>query len=231
MTTVTSVTSESKEVVTNGNETFQLLSDYPASESDIILRSHDSHTFRVPKLYIVNSSKSPLFRELFSNPSDLANVEKQESLPVVKLDENAATVHSLLTFILPVAPILPTTTEKVMELLAVTQKYKMETVLIHIRGAISRQDPPFIRPETAFHDFFLAQKHGLHQEAIQAARLTLRFSMSFEDLEDKLEVMPGLGTYLRELWEYHERVRTDLKSALPEFRDSGLPDEVKGLHC
>ncbi|KAH8985659.1 hypothetical protein EDB86DRAFT_2833071 [Lactarius hatsudake] len=39
------------------NETFRF--DYPGS--DIILRSCDSHNFRVPKLYIVNSS--PVLRE------------------------------------------------------------------------------------------------------------------------------------------------------------------------
>ncbi len=55
--------------------------------------------------------------------------------------------------------------------------------------------------------------------------------MSVEDMEDKVEFMPGLGAYLRELWKYHERVRTDLKLALPEFRDSGIPDEVKDLQC
>jgi hypothetical protein len=118
-----------------------------------------------------------------------------------------------------------------MELLAVAQKYQMDSVLSHIRGIIARQDPPFIRPETAFHIYFLAQKHELHQEAVQAARVTLRLPMTIEDLGDKLE-FPGMtGAYLHELWKYHQRVRTDLKSGVLEFRNSGLPDDVKGLRC
>jgi hypothetical protein len=220
-------TTESNEVVSD--ETLHF--DYPGS--DIILRSCDTHDFRVPKLYIVNSS--PVLRELIrrvSNTSDIPNDEEPKPLPVVELRESkATTLYSLLTFIFPVTPILPSTAEKIMELLVVAQKYQMDSALSHIRGAIARQDPPFTRPETAFHHYFLAQRHGLHQEAVQAARVTLRFSRDMEDLGDKLE-FPGMtGTYLHELWTYHERVRNDLKSGLLEFRSSGLPDDVKVLLC
>ena len=118
-----------------------------------------------------------------------------------------------------------------MELLAVAQKYEMSSVMSHIRGAISRQDPPFLRSETAFHIYFLAQQYGLHHEAVQAARFTLRLPMIIEGLGDKLD-FPGMtGTFLHELWKYHEKVRNELKSALLEFRNTGLPDDVKGLTC
>ncbi|KAI9445829.1 hypothetical protein BJY52DRAFT_1127971, partial [Lactarius psammicola] len=185
--------------------------DYPGS--DIVLRSGDSHNFWVPKLYI--DICSPVLRKLIisvSNPSDVPNGEEQEPLPVVELPESKATLYNLLTFIFPVAPVLPSTAEKIMELLSVAQKYQMDSVLAHIRGAIARQDPPFIRPETALHVYFLSQQHELRQEALQAARVTLRLSMVIEDLGDKLE-FPGMtGAYLYELWNYHQRVRTDLKS-------------------
>ncbi|KAI9445825.1 hypothetical protein BJY52DRAFT_1127979 [Lactarius psammicola] len=203
--------------------------DYP----DIVLRSCDSHDFRVPKLYIVICS--PVLRDLIqsvSNASDVPNGGGEHApLPVVKLPESKATLYNLLTFIFPVTPILPSTPEKIMELLAVAQKYQMDSVLAHIRGAISRQDPPFIRPETAFRIYFLAQQHGLHQEARQAARVTLRLPMTIESLEDKLE-FPGMtGAYLYELWNYHLRVRTDLKSGIVGFKNSCLPDNVKHLRC
>jgi len=117
-----------------------------------------------------------------------------------------------------------------MELLAVAQKYEMNSVLSHIRG-ICRQDPPFLRSETAFHVYFLAQQYGLHHEAAQAARVTLYLPMTFEGLEDMLD-FPGMtGAYLHELWKYHEQVRTELQSVVPEFRRSGLPDDVKSLMC
>ncbi|KAH9058206.1 hypothetical protein EDB87DRAFT_1685531 [Lactarius vividus] len=204
--------------------------DFPGS--DIVLRSYDSYDFRVLKLYIVICS--PVLRELIqdvSNTSDVPNGEKQEPLPVVELPESKETLYSLLTFIFPVTPVLPSTTDKIMELLSVAQKYQMDSVATHIRGAISRQDPPFLRPESALHVYFLAQEYELRQEALQAARVTLRLSMTIEDLGDKLE-FPGMtGAYLHELWKYHQQVRTDLKPSVLEFRNSGLPDNVTVLHC
>ena len=219
-------TLESNEVVSDESLHFDYLG------SDIILRSCDSHNFRVPKLYIVNSS--PILRELIqniSNTSGVPNGEEQEPLPVIKLRESKAILYSLLTFIFPVTPILPSTAEKIMELLAVAQKYQIDSALSHIRGTIARQDPPFTRPETALHIYFLAQEHGLRQEALEAARVTFRLSMTIEGLGDKLEFRGMTGAYLHELWKYHGRVRTDLKSVLPEFRKSGLPDVVKDLRC
>ncbi|KAF8263767.1 hypothetical protein EI94DRAFT_1703771 [Lactarius quietus] len=206
--------------------------DYPGA--DTVLRSSDSHNFHVPKIYIVNSS--PVLRELViqsvSNSSDAPSGEEQEPLPVVKLPESGLTLHSLLTLIFPVAPILPSTPEKIMELLGAAQKYQLGSVSSHIRGIIgARKDPPFVLPETAIRIYFLAQQHQLHQEALQAAQVTLQLSMTIEDLGDKLD-FPGMtGAYLYELWKYHERVRTDLKSSILEFRNSGLPDDVKQLRC
>ena len=225
MPTVLPKTTAPNDVVSN--ETFRF--DYPGA--DIILRSCDSHDFRVPKLYIVNSS--PVLRELLrtvSITSGVANGEEQEPFPVVKLSESGAILHSLLTFVFPVAPILPSTTENIMKLLAVAQKYQMDSVLTHVRGVVALQDPPFILPETALHVYFLAQKYELHQEVLRAARNTLRLStMTIEDLDDKIDFMPG--AYLRELWKYHERVRKDLASSLLGFRKFGLRDIAKDLHC
>ncbi|KAN0137921.1 hypothetical protein V8E53_004405 [Lactarius tabidus] len=206
--------------------------DYPGS--DIVLRSCDSHNFHVPKFYFINSS--PVLRELIvqtvSNTSDITNGEGPVSLLVVSLPESRATLYYLLTFIFPVEPILPSTSEKIMGLLAVAQKYQMKSVLSHIRGIIgARKDPPFIRPETALHIYFLAQQQGLRQEAVQAARVTLRLPMVLEDLVDKLEFSDMTGVYLYELWKYHEHIRTDLKSGVPEFRNSRLPEGVKALRC
>ena len=205
--------------------------DYPGS--DIVLHSCDSFNFHVPKLYIVNSS--PVFRELIirsvSDTSGGPSGEEQEPFPVVNFPESGATLYSLLTFIFPVDSVFPSTSEKIMELLAVAQKYQMHSVLNHIRGVISRMDPPFICPDTALHIYFLAREHELHHEAIQAARVTLRFSITIEDLGDKLD-FPGLtGAYLHDLWRYHKQVRDDLKSGVLEFRSSGLPDGVKQLRC
>jgi hypothetical protein len=203
--------------------------NYPGS--DIVLRSRDSYNFPLPKFNIVICS--PVLQDLIesvSNTSDVLNGEER-SLPVVEIPESRGTLYHLLTFVFPVAAVLPPTTEKIMELSAVAQKYEMHSVLTHIRGTISLQDPPFLRPETAFHIYFLSQQYGLHQEAVQAARVTLRLPMNIERLGDKLDFSGMTGTYLHELWKYHEKVRNELKSALLEFRNSGLPDDVEGLTC
>ncbi|KAH8985650.1 hypothetical protein EDB86DRAFT_2833064 [Lactarius hatsudake] len=180
--------SEPNEVVSD--ETLHF--NYPGS--DIVLRTSDSHDFRVPKLNV--DICSPVLRKLIrsvSNPPDILN----GALPVVGLPERKATLYSLLTFIFPVAPVLPSTAKNIMELLAVAQKYQMDS------------------------------EHELPQEALQAARVTLRLPMTIESLGDKLD-FPGMtGAYLHELWKYHQQVRTDLQSGVLEFKNSGLPDDVK----
>jgi hypothetical protein len=209
-------------------ETFHF--SYP--RSDIVLRSRDSHNIYVSKLYIVNSS--PVLRELIqtvSNTSDVTNGEEPAMLPIVELPESGAPLLSLLTFIFPVDPLLPPASERIMEVLAVAQKYQMGSILTHIRGAISRQNPPFFRPETAFHVYFLAQQQGLHQEAVQAARVTLRLPMVIEDLGDKLGSSGMTGAYLYELWKYHKHIRTDLKADVPMFKSFLLPVGMKALRC
>ena len=202
------------------NATDKFFDYYPGA--DIILCSSKYHEFRVPKLYIMNSS--PVLTKLIrtsSNPED--------AIPIVHLNENCSTLSSLLTFILPVSPALPPTAEETIELLSMAQKYEMDSVVTHIRDHISRQDPPFIRPENALYIYSLAQKYRLRDEALHAARMTLNSTMTIEDLDDKLDLMPG--SFLHELWKYHQRVRGSLMLDLIEFRRSGARGTLKDLHC
>ena len=200
-----------------------LVFDYP--DADVILRSRDAHDFRVPKLYIVNSS--PVLSELMQSASHSCDAAHTEgSLPTVQLSDSGAILHSLLTFIFPVSHVLPSTIEERMELLSAAQEYRMNSTMAHIRGSIALQDSS---STDAFRVYSLAQKYGLRQEAVRAARTILTFSMTIEDLEDKLDIMPGAS--LHELWKYHERVRTLLTSDLAEFRESGARGTMMGLHC
>ena len=182
-------------------------------------------------LYRLLTFISPATPSLPLTAKKITVPDGEQPLPVVNVPESKETLYCLLTFIFPVTPTLPPTAEKIMELLVVAQKYEMNSVVRHIRGAISLQDPPFLRSETALHVYFLAQQKVLHQDAVQAARVTLRSPLTIEGLGDKLD-FPGMtGAYLHELWKYHEQVRTELKSAVSEFRNSGLPDDVKALLC
>jgi hypothetical protein len=181
-------------------------------EADVVLLSRDSHTFRVLKVYIIRSSTvlGDLIRAA-SDTSGNANVARSEDrLPEVQLYDSGTILSSLITFIFPVPPVLPSTLKDTMELLSVAQKYEMNSVLTHIRGSLALQDPPFIHSDNAFLAYSLAQRYGLRKEATQAARLTLKFTFTIESLEPR--VVPG--AYLHELWKYHKRVRDQLLSDL-----------------
>ena len=220
MSTVPSEATSTDEPLAN------ILLDFPGA--DIILRSQDSHHLRVPKIFIIHNS--PVFNELVQKALDSpADANAEASLPVVQLPESGKILRYLLTFILPVFPALPPTHEETMELLSVAQKYQMETVLVHIRGSIARQNPLHTHLEPALHSYALAQKYGFRPEALRSARTILKHSMTIEDLGDKLDIIPGASLY--ELWKYYERVRIILALDLTEFRKSGIRGTLTGLPC
>ena len=203
-----------------------LLFEFPGA--DIIFRSCDSHHFRVPKSYITNCSV--VLNEYIrgaSNPPDGSRGEV--TLPMVQLPERGEVLHRLFTFIFPVDPLVPPTTEKAIELLSVAKRYQMDSTLAHIRGIIARQNPPSTQRDAALHTYSLAQKYGLHEEALQAAQAILKYPMNIEDLEDKLDMMSGVALY--ELWKYYAKVRLILICDLTEFRKSGARGTLTGLSC
>ncbi|KAI9450607.1 hypothetical protein BJY52DRAFT_1191699 [Lactarius psammicola] len=176
---------------------------------DTILLSSDSCEVRVPKLYITKFS--PVLGALIQDASNSTIPTNAEApLPAVQLPESGTTLINLLSFIFPLSPALPPTSdiEATMELLSAAQKYKMSSVLAHIRLCLAQRDPPFIHEDNAFRAYSLAQKYGLRQEAVNAAQLTMKLSFAFQlgGLEGELDVMPG--AYLHELWKFHERFRT-----------------------
>ncbi len=230
MSTTTTKTSPSRLVISHENLHF----DYP--EADVILRSRDSYEFRVLKIYIIHNSSILGEKALISpNPqpkptsstipadSDVDSGPATNALPVVQLPIEGAILFSLLTYIFPVPPVLPSTVEQVMELLSVAQSYKMDVTLTHIRNHIAQQEPPFTREGTAFLIYSFSHKHGLRTEALQAARCTLNFAtLNIQHLaeEEKLDIIPG--AFLLELWKYHKRVRLNLKSDLRVFIKSNV---------
>ena len=207
--------------------------------ADLTLRSNDSHEFSVPRLYIIHSSPvlaKLLRRHSVSSDDDDSTASTSDSEsesshdPVeIQIPYNRTILSSLLTFVFPVPATLPSTPEQVMELLSAAQKYEMHAVLTRIRDRLSRQVPPFICPESAFYIYSLAQKYGLRDEARQAARASLSISMTFDDLDDELDIMPG--AYLHELWKYHQRVRGNLLLDLLEFRTNEARETLKDQHC
>lgn len=200
-------------------------------DADIIIRSCDLQEVRVLKLYLTKSS--PVLNELIQlsaikfpdSPTSLHTTAH----PCIQLSESSAILSSLLSFILPVPFNLPPTSEKIMELLSVAQKYKMNSTLAHIRVAVDSQEPPFICQENAFHIYSLAQRYGLDQEVARAARMALTFPMTIQSLEDKFDTMTG--AYFHSLWKYSQRVRSNLSSDLMAFRTHGAQRTLANLSC
>ncbi|KAI9450612.1 hypothetical protein BJY52DRAFT_1215415 [Lactarius psammicola] len=203
------------------DESSQLLFDDP--DTDVVLRSSDSQIFRVLKLYIVRCSTvlGELIRAASNTSGTTNSACARMRHPEVQLSDSGTILSSLVTFIFPVHSVLPSSLDERMELLSVAQKYEMSSVIDHIRGSLALQEPPFIHKENAFLAYSLAQKYGLRREAIQAARFTLKTTLTLtnEKFED---VVPG--AYLHELRNYHQRVRAQLKLDLPSSGAGALLD-------
>jgi hypothetical protein len=204
--------------------------DYP--DADIVIRSCDSQEFRVLKIYLIKSS--PVLAERIQaipEPScSTISSGAQPPLPIVQLSDYGAILSSLLTFIFPVSSILPPTLQEIMELISVARKYEMVPVLADIRCYVALMSPPLIRPESAFHAYSLAQKHGLRQEAVEAAKkITLTFSLDTETLEGRSDIPQG--AYLYELWKYQQSVQSNLLSNVQKFRRSAAGGTLTGLRC
>ena len=203
-----------------------ILFDYPGA--DVILRSQDSFHFRVPKIYIENSS--PVLSELIRKVLDSSGTANASaSLPVVQLPKGGKIIHCILTFIFPVIPVLPPTTEEAMELLSEAQAYQMGSVLSQIRDRIARHYLQLTHLEPALRIYSLAQKYRLRPEALQTARTILKYPITIEEFDDKLDIMPGTSLY--ELWIYYEGVRAFLASDLTEFRGSDAHGTIRGIRC
>ncbi|KAF8484054.1 hypothetical protein DFH94DRAFT_338320 [Russula ochroleuca] len=202
--------------MSSSDEVFEILDD---PDADIILCSRDHHKFRVLKLYV--TKVSPVLRDLIQTASTSHAANPTSPLPSVQLSDSGVILSSLLTLILPMFPVLPSTLEHTIILLSAAQNYQMDSILSRIREMIALQDPPLIRRETAFQAYSLAKMHGLRQEALQAARNTWTFTFTIEDLEDELESIHGI--YFHELWKYYQSVQIHLRSDLEAFRATGMP--------
>ncbi|KAH9020961.1 hypothetical protein EDB85DRAFT_442562 [Lactarius pseudohatsudake] len=201
--------------------------------ADIILRSSDSHDFRVQKLYVVDSSLVLAERIVAHGPEapcDATTMDGETLLPVVQLPENSTILSTLLTFVFPVPSVLPSTIEHILELLSVAQKYEMTTTLARIRDCASRRNPNFICAETALEVYSLAWKHGLHEEALRAAEETLKTPMTIDNFEDKLNIIPIPA--LCGLWDYHLKVLDNLATGFDtKFSKSEVYQSLANLDC
>ena len=157
-------------------------------DASIIVRSSDQVNFRVHKSVLAISS--PFFKDLLTLPQP-PDEELIDGLPVVTLSEGADLLNSLISFLYPMSPVIPSSFEKVFALLAACQKYDMESVQSNIRAEIKLGRFPAPVEAEAFSACAIAGSLGLVPEMENAARLTLRYPMTFESLGEQLRSFKG----------------------------------------
>jgi hypothetical protein len=162
------------------------------SDADVILRSSDLVDFRVRRSILATSS--PLFGDLFSLPQP-SDHEVLDGLPVVHLPEGAEVLNSLVTMLYPIPPEIPDSDDKILTLLAASQKYDMTTVQSSIRAEVSRRGLLLPTGAECFRLFANACRKKLIPEMKAAARLTLGHPMTFEYLGEALRSFEGWALF------------------------------------
>ena len=142
---------------------------------------------------------SPFFKDLLSLPQPPDN-ELIDGLPVVQVPENADLLNSLVSLLYSTSLVIPRSYEEVFALLAACQKYDMVLMQSHIRGEVTRGSFPEPDETEAFSAYAIANSMGLDPEMGDAARLTLRFPMSFESFGEDLRLFTASA--LRDLFRY-----------------------------
>ena len=157
-------------------------------DASVIVRSSDQVIFRVHKSVL--SMSSPFFKDLLSLPQP-PDAEFVDGLPVVALPEDSGLLNSLISLLYPITLVIPDSYQKVFALLAVCQKYEMESVQFIIRAAIKAEKFPTPVKAEGFSAYAIASNMRLVPEAEDAARLTLDQPMTFESLGEALRLFKG----------------------------------------
>ena len=111
-------------------------------------------------------------------------------------------------------------------LLAVCQKYEMDSVQSSIRAEVCRGASPVPKGAEAFRAYAIASAKGLIPEMENAARLTLDHPMTFEILGEGLQLFEGWA--LRNLVNFRKRCRDNLVTCLDSFLERPPRD---WMHC
>jgi hypothetical protein len=133
---------------------------------------------------------------------------------VVHLSEDAEIVNSLISMLYPVAREIPLHEEGILTLLAAATKYDMDTVQSFIRAEVSRKKLLSFTG-AAFHVYAVAYSKGLVPEMATAARDTLAYPLTFENLGHSLRLFDGGA--LRDLADFRLRSTGNFSSNLKSF--------------
>jgi hypothetical protein len=169
------------------------------ADADVILQSSDQVDFHVYR--IILSKSSPFFKSMFSLPQpDAANKQ-----PVINLTENSRTIEVLLAFIYPVASV-DTESLSLVDMigaLAAAKKYDMGAASqrLNIKFAVSK-----VAQDIPIEVFCTTYLNELGKAACVAAKASLKYRMTLDDIGDKLQYTNGSG--LHHLWKFHRACST-----------------------
>ena len=186
------------------------------ADANLIVQSSDLVNFRIHKSVL--GTASPFFKDQLSlpQPSDGKTID---GLPVVQLPEDAELLHSLVSMLYPVDPIIPKSYDKVLYLLGTCQKYDMVSVQSSIRA--HRGFPSWSRGANIFGAYAIARSKGLIPEMETTACSTLGYPMTFETIGESLRLFEGCA--LHDLANYRKRCRDNLVTCLESFLEINAP--------
>jgi hypothetical protein len=163
---------------------------------------------------------SPVFNDLLSLPQP-SDSESIDGLPVVQVSEDAELLAILISMLYPVCPVIPSSYEKTLYLLAACQKYDMDQTQSFIRAEVNRGVFPAPVGTEVFSAYAIARVKRLIPEMESAARLTLDYPMTFETLGEGLRVFEGSA--LKDLAHFRKRCRDNLEACLKSFLKPDAP--------
>ncbi|KAH9959048.1 hypothetical protein BC827DRAFT_1344174, partial [Russula dissimulans] len=183
------------------------------TEADIIIQSSDLVEFPVHKSILACSSQ--FFKDMFSLPQPPDQIPN--ALPILPVSEDAELVRALITFLYPIPSKIPVSYDKILALLAASQKYDMPAIRFAIRAEISYRELTAQTGDQAFRAYAISSRNGLSPEAATSARLTLDYPLTFDSIGSDLQQFEGWA--LRDLANYRKSRRDDIVSCFESFLD------------
>lgn len=174
------------------------------NDADLVIRSSDCVDFPVHQAFL--SKASPHFKTMLSLPqpstsgpsSAKCHSHPRGSLPTVPVVEKSSVVHILLSFLLPITPVLPRSLDEAMDFVNAAHKYEMEVVEVRARSILRR----FLTVDTSLCIYAFAHRLELRDEMVEAARLTLRLPLLSDYPEH--DTHSPYGHALLDLWSYRK---------------------------
>ena len=186
------------------------------SEADIKIQSSDLVQFPVHKAILASSSQ--FFRTMFSLPQPPTELVNDSDVPVIRVSEDAETIRALITVLYHIPSEIPLTYDRVLALLAASQKYDMPAVQFSIRTEVDYINKVARTGYEAFRAYAIASRNGLSPEMNTAARLTLDYPLTFESIGSELREFQGGA--LRDLIKFRRLRRDYVVSCFKTFRDA-----------